>query len=347
MKVLKYLVFLVPLLAGSWVHAQEEDCAFKLREAQQLYDQGKIETVTALLQPCIQRGFTQEERLQAFKLIILCEIYNDDQESAHAEMLSFLKRYPEYELSPTDPAEFSFIFEQYRTRPMLDLGFLVGANMSHGLIKNAYSPFNLNKEKPIYTNDGMGIQAGALLNYYVSSRIEICLEPMYAQSKIQLEYESGAISGFATSTANLTPDHFENQSYFYIPLTGTYEIPLGNFRPYGRLGGMMGLMFTNTTSTSQGIFQGPDEENMDNRNTLNYWVVTGAGVKYKLNKGYFYFDARYNIGLNIYLNSGENRFQQPNHNWVYMYQDSDFRVNSFMVSFGYVRSFYNPKRVRN
>ena len=214
-----------------------------------------------------------------------------------------------------------------------------------GLIMVAYGIAH--KEKPIYTNDGMGIQAGALLNYYVSSRIEICLEPMYAQSKIQLEYESGAISGFATSTANLTPDHFENQSYFYIPLTGTYEIPLGNFRPYGRLGGMMGLMFTNTTSTSQGIFQGPDEENMDNRNTLNYWVVTGAGVKYKLNKGYFYFDARYNIGLNIYLNSGENRFQQPNHNWVYMYQDSDFRVNSFMVSFGYVRSFYNPKRVRN
>ena len=130
-------------------------------------------------------------------------------------------------------------------------------------------------------------------------------------------------------------------------MTGTYEIPVGKFRPYGRLGGMLGLMFSNNTSTSQGIFQGPDEENLENRNTLNYWAVAGLGVKYKLNKGYFYLDTRYNIGLNQYLNSGENRLQQENHNFVYMYQDSDFRVNSDMVSVGYVRSFYNTKRIRN
>ena len=71
MKFLKYIIFVVPLLAGTFSMAQQEDCAFKLREAQQLYNEGRIETVPGMLQPCIQRGFTQEERLQAFKLIIL------------------------------------------------------------------------------------------------------------------------------------------------------------------------------------------------------------------------------------------------------------------------------------
>jgi len=343
MKVLKYIILAVPLLTGSLALAQEEDCAFKLREAQQLYDEGRIETVPGMLQPCIQRGFTQEERLQAFKLIILCEIYDDDQESAHAEMLSFLKRYPEYELSPTDPVEFRFIFQQYRTQPILDLGLIVGGNVSHGMISQPFSPFNLNEEKPRYTNDGFGIHVGAILNFYVSSNIQISLSPMYAQNKIQLEYENSTIEGFGTET----PDHFENQGYLYIPLSGTYEYPLGNFRPFGRLGGMLGVMFDNNTSTIQGIFQGQDEKNLDNRNQLNYWITFGAGTKYKLNKGYIYVDARYNFGLNQYLNSTGNRFKQANHNWVYMYQDSDFRVNSFMVSFGYVRSFYNPKRIRN
>ena len=347
MKVLKYFILVVSLMVGLMVQAQEEDCAFKLREAQQLYDNGKIETVPELLQPCIQRGFTQEERLQAFKLIIMCEIYDDDEVNAHAEMLSFLKRYPEYELSPTDPAEFRFIFQQYRTRPMLDLGLIVGANMSHGLIVQPFSPFNLNEEKPKYTSNGFGIQAGALINFYITSQIEICLEPMYAQSKMQLVYENGAIPGFEDDAGDLTPDHFENQSYLYIPLTATYEMAFGNFRPYARLGGMLGLMLTDKTSTSQGIFQGPDEDNMENRKPLNYWVVGGLGAKYKLSKGYFYLDARYNFGLNRYLSSGDDRYTQENHNWIYMYQDSDFRVNSTMVSFGYVRSFYNPKRVRN
>lgn len=344
MKVLKYTLILIPFLAGSIVLAQEEeDCAFKLVEAQQLYDEGRIESVPELLQPCIQRGFTQEERLSAFKLIILCEIYDDDHESAHAEMLAFLKRYPEYELSPTDPAEFRRIFSQYRTRPLMDLGLMVGANICHGLIQQAWSSTNLNEEKPIYTRNGFGFQAGAVINFYAHSQVEICLEPMYAQNKIQLEYEKGMLEGFGVYTT----DHFETQSYFFIPLSGTFEIPAGKFRPYVRLGGMLGLMFTNKTSTSEGIYQGADENNMDYRNFLNYWVVGGLGMKYKLSKGYFYLDGRYNIGLNQMLNSPENRFSQANHNWIYTYQDSDFRVNSAMVSFGYVRSFYNPKRIRN
>ncbi len=343
MKVLRFIIQVFPLLTGTIVLAQQEDCAFRLREAQQLYDDGKIETVPELLHDCIERGFTQEERLTAYKLIILCEIYDDNMENAHAGMLSFLKKYPEYELSPTDPVEFRFIFEQYRTRPILDLGIFVGMNLSHGLIIQPFSPFNLNEEKPRYTPDGSGIQAGAILNFYINNRIQVSLEPMYAQNKIQLEYENGTIAGFGEDT----PDHFENQAYLYVPLSGTYEFTVGNFRPYGRLGAMAGLLIDNKTSASKGIFTGPDEENIDNRNQLNYWVLGGAGTKYKMNKGYLFLDTRYNFGINQYLSSPEDRFGQANHNWIYMYQDSDFRVNSFMVSFGYVRSFYNPKRILN
>ena len=171
---------------------------------------------------------------------------------------------------------------------------------------------------------------------------------MYAQGKVQLEFDGGSVPGFQDDGGkDLTPDHFENQGFLYIPLTVTYEIPLGKFRPYARLGGMLGLMFSNKTSTTQGIFQGPDEDNLDNRNMLNYWAVGGLGLKYKLSKGYFYLDTRYNFGLNQYLSGTDKRYQQENHNWVYMYHDSDFRINSAMVGIGYVRSFYNPKRISN
>lgn len=340
MRYRKYIILILPALFVLESFAQQEDCAFKLREAQKLYDAGRIENVPEMLQPCIEKGFTQEERLSAFKLIILCQIYADDLDKAHQEMLSFLKRYPEYELSATDPDEFRFIFEQYRTRPVLDLGAFAGVNRTHGLISQPYSPFNLNKEKPKYTPDGFAFQAGALINFYASSSIQISLEPMYAQANFQLEYENTVLEGFKEL------DHFERQSFLYIPLSGTYEFVVGNFRPYVRLGVQLGLLFNNKTSTTEGIFTGPDEDNLENRNQLNYWVFGGGGVKYKLNRGYFFLDMRYNVGLNKYLISADRRFTQENHNWVYMYQDSDFRLNSFMIGVGYARSFYNPKRTQ-
>jgi hypothetical protein len=340
MRNLKCILLVLPFLGAINAFAQEEDCAVKLVEAQRLYDAGKIESVPGMLQSCIDRGFTSEERLSAYKLLILCQIYDDDLEGAQGGMLSFLKRYPEYELSTTDPDEFRFIFEQYRTRPFLDLGAQVGLNRTHGIIVQPYSPFSLNREKPRYTADGFAFHAGAVINFYASSRIQISLEPMYSQANFQLEYDNAEMAGFTRL------DHFERQDYLYIPVSGTYEFNLDQFRPYLRLGGQVGFLFTNTTSSTQGIFTGPDEENLENRNQINYWAFGGAGLKYKLNKQYLFVDVRYNVGLNKYLVSADKRFTQDNHNWVYMYQDSDFRLNSFMISVGYARSFYNPKKIK-
>ena len=177
-----------------------------------------------------------------------------------------------------------------------------------------------------------------MINYYITGQIQVSLEPMYAQSNFQLRYDQEPLPGIGL-------DHHEKQSFLYLPLSGTYEFILGQFRPYGRLGFQLGIMLNNKTSTTGGIFAGPDEDNIDNRNQLNYWVFAGGGFKYKMNKSYFFVDLRYHVGLNRYLVSAEKRFTQENHNWVYMYQDADFRLNCFMVSIGYARSFFNPKRV--
>ncbi|MFC2112796.1 outer membrane beta-barrel protein, partial [Bacteroidota bacterium] len=218
------------------------------------------------------------------------------------------------------------------------VGAFAGGNLSHGMISQPFSPFNLNKLTPTYAG-GFGFQAGGLFNFYATSKIQISLEPMFAMSNFNLVYDQEPIQG------DNPLGHTEKQTYIYVPLSGTYEFAIGKFRPYLRLGVQLGFLVANTTS-SAGIFDGPDEDNMENRNQLNYWALGGAGFKYKLNKSYFFVDLRYNMGLNQYLVSPEKRFIQPNHNWVYMYQDSDFRLNSFMISAGYARSFFNPKRVK-
>ena len=66
------------------VFAQGEECAITLQQAENLYSQGRIENVPAMLAECIQSGFSSEDRLAAFKLIILCSLYNDEQDQAGA-----------------------------------------------------------------------------------------------------------------------------------------------------------------------------------------------------------------------------------------------------------------------
>ena len=105
------IVFVITVLNISF--SQQQDCVFKLQEAEKLYSQGLIEEIPQLLNPCIESGLSQEDKLQAYKLVILSYLFNDEQVDAEDAMLSFLKRYPEYEISPTDPTEFVYLFESF------------------------------------------------------------------------------------------------------------------------------------------------------------------------------------------------------------------------------------------
>jgi hypothetical protein len=334
------------------VRAQDEECAFTLREAEQLYNQGLIENIPQMLQSCIEKGFSKEDRLSAYKLIILCSLYNDDQALAHDQMLAFLKKYPEYELTPTDPDEFRFLFEEYNTRPIFDYGIFVGANYAHGITVEPYAPLDQHGDRLRYRPDNLGLQVGAVFNFYITKNLQVAVEPMYTQKLFRLDHAEDIVDRY------IKPERFEKQSYVDIPLTFTFDFDLGRFRPYLRAGGQFSYLFdakasliTKFVNSSGNLItenSGPDIDMLNYngekyRKTYNYSTVVGGGVKLKITKGYFYLDTRYNIGLNL-QNTG-NRLQQYEQTFKYMYIDSDFRLNNFMATFGFVRSFYKPRQI--
>jgi len=334
------------------VSAQDEECAFTLREAEQLYDQGLIENIPQMLKSCIEKGFSKEDRLSAYKLIILCSLYNDDRELAHEQMLAFLKKYPEYEITPTDPEEFIFLFEEYKTRPIFDYGIFVGTNWTHGITVEPYSPLSQRGDQLRYRPDNVGLHVGVVFNFYIIKNLQVALEPMYTQKLFRLDHAEDVTEGFAKL------ERFERQSCVDIPLTFTYDFDLGRFRPYLRAGGQFSYLFDVKTSLLAKLLDssgnlitensGPDLDLLDYkgekyRNIYNYSTVIGGGVKLKITRGYFYLDARYNTGLNL-INTGH-RFKQYESIFKYLNTDSDFRLNNFMVTFGFVRSFYNPRQI--
>ena len=125
----------------------QDDCATKIQEAQKYYDQGMIDEIPKMLAPCMADGFTRTQKIEAYKLIILSYLFDDNQFEAEKTMLEFLKKYPEYEIMPNDPVEFVYLFESYRTTSVFSFGITAGFNFTDPRI---IEPFHVLRPERCY-----------------------------------------------------------------------------------------------------------------------------------------------------------------------------------------------------
>lgn len=353
----KYLFIAVLLAAGlfSQTYGQSEECVFKLQEAEELYNDGLPENIPEILDSCIRSGFTKDERLQAYKLIILSYLFDDDQEEAEQQMYQFLKRYPEYEITPADPADFVFLFNSYNALPLNSVSVTIGTCFSFISIMERYGTINLNADtKPGYTLGGLPLRVGASYNRYLVNHLDLNVEVLY--SSFKFEFYNNNYTAFNNEVFGQIA-YDETQNHIELPLSLTYDFEIGSFRPYVRLGAAASFMVnakSNVTFTytegSHDLRESPTLVITDNRNAFNYWALAGGGIKYKIPKGFFMLDVRMNIGLNNQLKSGRrykseaDNYAQNDVNWNYFYTDDDFRMNNLIVSVGFTRLFYKPKK---
>jgi len=140
-KLKKLLLLLIITFSSMSLVAQDEsanECAFTLIEAQDLFAQGDLEEIPTKLADCINDGFTKEERLQAYKLIIQSFLFQDKIKESDSVMLQFLKKNHEYEIVPTDPMEFQYLYNSFRTEPIFSIVPFFGANFSNTRITQLF-----------------------------------------------------------------------------------------------------------------------------------------------------------------------------------------------------------------
>src|SRR5436853_446608 len=91
-------------------------CSQNLKKAQKEYDEGRLTEVSGILESCLKDGFTRDQKLQAYRLLILTNLFSDQPDIAEQHLLHLLKEDPEYKINPgVDPAEFVTLFNQYNT----------------------------------------------------------------------------------------------------------------------------------------------------------------------------------------------------------------------------------------
>jgi hypothetical protein len=342
---------LIAVFCFSTVKGQD-NCAITLKNAQKTYDDGAIEKVAELLQPCLEKGFSKEEKTQAYRLLILTYLFENNRTEAEKYMEKLLRLEPEFQVnSAVDPPEFVKLIESYRTLPLYSIGGILGGNFSFTKITTEYFLDDLNNSAAKYSPK-FGFQGSFIATRYLFDKCELRLEVLGILNKFN--YTNTVLSN---SKVDLT----ETQLWLRPSLSGTYDFKLNKkLTAYARAGFAFGLLMNDKAKVTRTYsdaahnkVEGADVDLLDKkkvdgtvnsqRNQYNYWIVAGGGIKYKIKKGSLFFDLQYHLGISNQVKSQE-RYSNKELNYAYYYVDSDFQVSNLLFSLGYSHSIYNPKK---
>jgi len=76
--------------------------------------------------------------------------------------------------------------------------------------------------------------------------------------------------------------------------------------------------------------------------TIDYFGQLGAGVKYKIPRGFFFGELRSDLGVFDQNVSGGQT--ESVLDWYYIGSEPDFRLNSINFTLGYTYIFYKPTK---
>jgi len=337
------VIFMVSFLAPAY---SQDDCGTKIQEAQKFYDQGMIEDIPSMLAPCMADGFTRLQRIEAYKLIVLSYLFDDNQFDAERTMLEFLKKFPEYEIMPNDPVEFVYLFESYRTSSVFSFGVTTGLTLTDPRVIEPYSVFDMRKVSQ-KTTMRTGFHVGVGIGRYINRRMFINIEFNFAENRYSFTDEIitplSGIDGINSVTYT---------EYMYkaeLPLSIAYEFNLKKIHYFVRTG----ISFATITSATglasrkysdeMPAITGESIDVQDYRKDLLYGAIVGTGMRYKVPRGVLTLEFRANIGLNNIVNP-DSRFKNHQQIFKSYYIDDDFSLNVFSLSAGYYFSFYSPKK---
>jgi len=326
------------------------DCATKIQEAQKYYDQGMIEEIPKMLAPCLADGFTRGQKIEAYKLIILSYLFDDDQFEAERTMLEFLKKYPEYEIMPNDPIEFVYLFESYRTTSVYSFGLTAGFNLTDPRIIEPFTTFDLNKAA-LKNTMRPGFQVGVGVGRYIGHKMLLNLEFLFASNQYKFSDEiSMPLTGGGKNGIN-SVTYTEKLYKTEFPITFVYEFNIKKVNYFVRAGFSAANIISATGQPSRKYLEdlqpltGEYQDISIYRKNMLYSGIIGAGIRYKVPRGVVTVGFRANLGLNNIVRS-DKRYDNQELSSRFYYLDDDFSLNTLSLSAGYYFSFYKPKKQR-
>jgi hypothetical protein len=339
------------LFCAQSMYAQNNSCEDQLNAAASEFAAGRFYGIPAMLKPCIDKGFSREQRQRAYLLLTQTYLLLEDPISAEDSYLKVLKANPEFTTDPArDPIEVVYLSKKFTADPIFSLFAKLGPTVS---IARVIHDIDLTSSQGITSEKyelrpTVHVEVGGDWHFY--NRFSL----------------TGALNFSTTSFKFTEKDKYgrdieemiERQSWLSIPISVKYTDDVGRFRPYGFLGYSVNLLLSDKADFTV-INEEPDfskeEESptlnfMPKRNILNRSFFLGGGVMLKNGLDFFFAEARYSFGLSNLVNpdrlystsdgdTGEDVLP-------YGHIDNYFRLDNLSVSIGYVHPLYKPRKLK-
>jgi hypothetical protein len=351
------LVLLCAFYAEAQTSSDELSPAQILRSARAIYDQGRLHELPPVLERAIslsgKNKFSQSEKIEAYKLLILTYIYLEEPQKADAKMIEMLRTDHFFTPIDSDPVEFRSLYKKFRTISLFRIGFKLGLGQTHiNVIKNYYMTGQGNGE---YIPN-ISLHFGAVFEKDFKKKFVINPEVFFTTQSFNYKNEKIYFWDRAeTETGNAVANHKIVQKRMQLNLLMQYKINEGKFFPYVALGPAIGYL---TNSSFEGDLApggraehvtGSTIVNKVKYQKLNLSGMAVAGMRFKMSGIFIAADIRYQYGLFNAVNKEQRNINDtPELNELFMrynYVDNDFSINQAMFNVGIIYPFYSPKKI--
>jgi hypothetical protein len=341
------------MLLGSTAMGQNMTCSETLIEAQNRFKSGDFYSIPAILKPCLDNGFSDQQKVEAYWLLTQTYLFLDDPISAEDSYLKLLKKDPLYEVDEDlDPIDVVYLSKKFTTRPKFVISGHFGVNTT---LIDVIHPYSLSQNEGEADYSGkIGIQGGMGLEFVLTDNLSIGTELNVVQRGYTFSKQLFVID-FQEFT--------ETQTLLDVPLFVRYRFKAGKFFPYAYTG--IGVHYllnargdvilydrfqASGESLSEGNLsefqvEGPALDLMDQRNSLTYSFVAGGGILIPVKYNFLKVDLRLVQGM-------KNNVREDNHYgndeliFRYAYIDDFKRLNNFMLTVGFVKPLYKPRKIK-
>lgn len=352
-------VGLIFILLAEVTYAQTSTCAQTLRLARSTYEQGRFHEIPALLENCLETGednFSDQERVEALRILTLSYLYREEPELADQSMLQLLNTDHFYKVNDNvDPAEFTALYYTFRTDPVFSIGLKFGANSTYPTAIRNYFVGGSSANLGEYSAK-INIQYGLCFEKQLfgkESKWIAAPEVFFSNHTFGYANESLTTNDQTREAYSFIDGNFK-QSRLDLNLLIQYKLyketdPLEKLKFYLTAGVGPSLLLAGSAQLETqfpdegSVVTGPSIKLKETYNALDYAAIIGGGVKYKFGDIYLTADIRYRYGItNLTKKSARTN---PEAAFDYGFVSNDLRQSSVMLNIGFIYPYFNPKKL--
>jgi opacity protein-like surface antigen len=327
--ILLVAIFFLPVLASG----QTDTCISNLKKASTEFDQGNYDFAIAKLNASLNGcNLSNEDRISANKLLILCYLAIDDLESAANTADAIMKADPNFQPDRfKDDPKLSALFSKYQPQPLLVIAVGGGVNLPVIKVDKTYSV--------IHDDDAENLSSyHTKAGYQLMAKVELrTYRNLWAEAGFR--FRQTTYNHTVDSVQGSTVFYDETLNYFEVPLSLKYYFSKGRLQPYVQasadLSFLTRALSTTSRSTDQDIV-----DRTDLRNNFSVGWGGGAGLRYAINSLMIFGNVQY-IFFPALVNKEGTRYNDDVNLYKYYYIDDDFRMDNiqFNIGIAYVLSY--------